>query len=113
MAEDGYYAFIPQTTTHSPELNALPLSARWIYVILVAERHGRRVKFKAPYRRLHKITGLSTATIRKAIVSLDGAGFLTYEHGGLEQNPNRYEMEESWLEMGGTTDPLRIWTKDS
>ncbi|MCK5604124.1 hypothetical protein KAR91_19710 [Candidatus Pacearchaeota archaeon] len=99
MAEDRHYAFIPKTTTHSTELNALPLSARWLYVILAAERHGRKVKFTAPYNMLHKTTGLSTATIRKAIVSLEGAGFLTYEHGGLEQNPNQYEMEESWLEV--------------
>ena len=92
------YAYLPKTTVVSEELNDLPATARWLYVVMVAERAGRQGKFRLPYRELHRITRFSTSTIRRAIVELERAGFLEYEHGGLEQNPNKYELDQDWLE---------------
>lgn len=103
MAENRYFALIPQATVNSKELNALPVTARWIYVVMVAERHGLDAPFRTPYKAVHRITGFSTSTIRRAIVALVKAGFITYEHGGLEKNPNVYELDAGWLrtERGG------------
>lgn len=97
MAENHYFALLPQTTVNSKELNALPVTARWIYVVMVAEDHGLHVPFELSYLRIRKITRLSKPTIRQAIVELDKAGFLTYEHGGLECNPNVYDLIVHWL----------------
>lgn len=99
MAENRYFAFIPQFTVNSKELNALPISARWIYVVMVAERHGLDAPFRLPYQRIRQVTGISKPTIRQAIVELEKAGFLTYEHGGLECNPNVYDLTVDWLKL--------------
>ncbi len=97
---DRYYAFIPQTTVYSKELNALPATARWVYVIMVAEDHGLYAPFQIPYKRIHSITGFSTSTIHRAVEDLVNGGFMEYDHGGLEQNPNVYELNTEWLKLG-------------
>ncbi len=99
MAENRLYAFIPQDTVYSETLNKLPMSTRWIYVVLVAERHNKSGKYPMPYKRIRKITGATDPTIRKAIKLLESNGFLTYDHGGLEKNPNVYDLNNDWLEQ--------------
>lgn len=97
MAENRYFALIPQTTVFSKELNALSASTRWIYVVMIAERHGLDAPFRIPYWRISEITGFTDPTIRQAVKDLDAAGFLNYEHGGLERNPNIYDLDKQWL----------------
>lgn len=99
MSDYGHYAYIPKRTTHSKELNELPTSARWLYVVMIAERGGAENTFRFPYREIREITGFSKTTIRKAIQALDKAGYLDYKHGGLEQNPNMYELNPEPLEL--------------
>jgi hypothetical protein len=99
MAENRYFALLPQDTVNSKELNSLPVTARWIYVVMVAEDHGLRVPFTLSYTRIRQITGLSRPTIRKAVIELAKAGYLSYEHGGLECNPNVYDLNADWLKM--------------
>lgn len=94
-----YFALLPQTTVNSKQLNAIPVTARWVYVVMVAEDHGLHVPFQIPYRHIHSITGFSTSTIHRAIESLVTAGFMTYDHGGLEQNPNVYDLNTEWLKL--------------
>lgn len=77
----------------------VPVTARWVYVIMVAEDHGLHAPFQIPYRRIYGITGFSTSTIHRAIESLVDGGFMSYDHGGLEQNPNVYDLESSWLKL--------------
>ncbi len=96
MACLEYYAKIPQRTAFSERLNGLPPATRWLYVILMAEAHGNRERFPIRYREMEKITGFARTTIRRSIVSLVRAGFLTYEQGGL-QNPNLYILSRHWL----------------
>lgn len=98
MAEK-HYAFIPKYTVNSKELNALPATTRWIYVVMCAECRGRREGFTFTYEQIKDVTGFSQATIRKAIKGLDAADFLDYEHGGLEKNPNKYMLNWDWLEI--------------
>lgn len=66
---------------------------------MIAEDHGYHIPFKLPYTEIRRITGLSKPTIRQAVVELEKAGFLTYEHGGLECNPNMYDLNVEWLEL--------------
>lgn len=96
---DGHFAFIPKDTTHSKELNSLPVTARWLYAILIAERHGRTEAFSFPYTEIEAITGFSSSTIRRGIVELESGGFLEYEKGGLERNTNRYLLAKDWLHI--------------
>jgi len=99
MAE-RHYAFIPKSTVNSKQLNALPATTRWVYVVMCAESRGRRDGFTFTYEQIKDITGFSQATIRQAIKGLDTNGFLSYEHGGLERNPNIYILNfEDWLEL--------------
>ncbi len=99
MAHEKHFAFIPKRTTHSKELNSLSLSARWIYVLLVAERGGLTKPFFFPYTKIQEVTGCAATTIRRAIKELEKAGFLEVEHGGLERNPNQYKLEDSRLKL--------------
>jgi len=99
MAENRYFAFIPQKTVCSQELNALSFAARWLYVVMIAKRHGVDQPFTLPYREIAATTGMARPTISRAIKALAKAGFLRYEHGGLEYNPNVYELESKWLEL--------------
>jgi len=99
MSDDKHYAFIPKRTTHSKELNALPVTARWLYAVMVAERGGFDSRFRFPYGKIREVTGFSRTTIRKAIKALDNAGYLDYEHGGLEQNPNMYDLNQEPLTL--------------
>lgn len=99
MAGQRSFAFIPQFTVNSKQLNALPATARWVYVVMVAERRGRSDPFTFTYEDIKSITGFAQATIRQAVKELDEAGFLSYEHGGLERNPNSYTLNSDWLEL--------------
>lgn len=96
---NGHFAFIPKSTTHSQELNTLSVYSRWIYVLMVAEQWGANLDggFTFPYGEIMEITGFCRNTIAKAVKELSQAGFLYYEHGGLEANPNIYKLEDSWL----------------
>lgn len=91
------FAVLPQDTINSTELNKLKPTARWIYVVLAGEAHGREVQFRCKYERLIKITGFSSSTIKRGIDDLAAAGFIRYDHGGL-QNPNEYSMVSGWLD---------------
>lgn len=93
MAE--YYAKIYERTAHSKQLNKLSSATRWVYVILAIESHGMRERFPIKYKRIREITGYADSTISRSITSLEKAGFLTYEPGGL-QNPNLYTLAEHW-----------------
>ena len=99
MSDDRRFAFIPKRTTHSKDLNALPVSARWLYTVMVAERGGLKEPFEFSYTDIKKITGFARTTIRRAVKDLDAAGFLDYEHGGLECNPNIYELDDNRLQL--------------
>lgn len=96
---DRYYAFIPQATVNSKELNSIPATARWIYVVMVAERHGLDATFEISYTEIRRITGFSKPTISQAIKELVAIGVLDYEHGGLECNPNVYDLNADWLKL--------------
>ena len=91
------FAVIPQETIKSEELNTLKPTTRWRYVVLAGEAHGRTVAFRYKYERLTKVTGFSSATIKRGIDDLEKAGFIKYDHGGL-QNPNEYSMVAGWLD---------------
>ena len=97
MAKSNYYALIPQTTTHSALLNSFPFSTRWLYAVMVAERGGLKYPFRMPYKKIEQVTGMNPSTIRQGIKLLTNNGFLDYEHGGLEGNPNLYMLNERWL----------------
>lgn len=97
MAKSNYYALISQSTAHSEQLNSLPFSTRWLYVVMVAERGGLRYPFRMSYKKIEQITGMNPSTIRQGIKLLTSNGFLDYEHGGLERNPNLYMLNEKWL----------------
>lgn len=99
MSNDRHYAFIPKQTTHSEKLNSLPTTARWIYVLMVAERGGLKVPFEFPYSKFKRITGYAKSTISRGIKDLVKAGFIEYEQGGLEGNPNQYILNDNWLEL--------------
>ena len=98
MDKESFYAFIPRATTHSKELNSLPVTTRWLYVVMTAERGFKRL-FGFTYIEMEEITGFSPATVRQAVRLLDEHGFLDYEAGGLERNPNIYNLTDSWLEL--------------
>ena len=98
MSKEGYFAFIPRATTHSKELNSLPVTTRWLYVVMVAER-GHKHPFGFTYVEMEAITHFSSATVRQAVKLLKAHGFLDYEAGGLERNPNIYDLTDSWLEL--------------
>ncbi len=68
-----------------------------MYVIMIAERGGLQIPFEFSYSEIRNITGFAKTTISRGIKDLVKAGFMEYEHGGLECNPNRYELENSWL----------------
>ena len=99
MAEQRHFALIPKSTTNSKQLNSLPATTRWIYVVIAAECHGRREGFTFTYEQIKDVTGFSQATIRQAVKGLSDRGFLSYEHGGLERNPNIYKLNWDWLEI--------------
>ncbi len=99
MSDDGHFAFIPKQTTHSKELNSLPVTARWMYVVMIAQRGGLKVPFEFPYSDIKRITGFAKSTISRGLKDLVKAGFVEYEHGGLECNPNKYELDDGWLEL--------------
>ena len=65
-------------------------------MIMAAERGGLRRPFQLSYTDIQKTTRFARTTIRRAIQELETAGFLTYEHGGLECNPNLYELKDDW-----------------
>ena len=97
MESANFYALIPQATTHSKKLNALPYPTRWLYAVMVAERGGLRKPFKFPYKKIEKVTGMNASTIRRGIVAMEAGDFLSYDHGGLEKNPNLYTLNDTWL----------------
>ncbi len=97
MAKPQYYAKLFQTTAFSKDLNKLTPTTRWLYAILMVESHGIRERFPIRYKEIEEITGFAHSTIRRSIVSLVKAGFLTYEQGGL-QNPNLYTLTRRWTE---------------
>lgn len=99
MEDNRRFAFIPRHTTHSKELNSLPVTARWIYALMVSERGGRKEPFEFSYGDIKEVTGFARTTISRAIKDLAGGGFLEYEHGGLECNPNEYKLNDGWLEI--------------
>ena len=59
MTSERRFAFIPKQTTHSEELNALPVTARWLYVLMIAERGGLKEPFEFPYGEIRRITGFA------------------------------------------------------
>lgn len=98
MPDDKFYAFIPKRTAHSKELNSLPVTTRWLYVVMVAER-GYKRPFRFTYVDMERITGFAPATVRQGVKLLSQNGYLEYEHGGLERNPNVYDLNDDWLEL--------------
>ena len=50
-----------------------------------------------PYKKMEEVTGMNSSTIRRGIISLVDGGFLSYDHGGLERNPNLYNLNDVWL----------------
>lgn len=101
------FALIPVSTIKSKELNALPYTARWMFVIAVS--FWRRVKdkelelFSMPYNKLYGITMLSKSRIKRALDNLEEAGFIElvergrYGEGGY---PNRYRINyDDWLKL--------------
>lgn len=91
------FAVLPQDTINSTELNKLKPTTRWLYVVLAGEAHGRGVQFRCKYEGLIRITGFSSSTIKRGIDALAVAGFISLDHGGL-QNPNEYTMVSGWLD---------------
>lgn len=98
MDKERFYAYIPRATTHSTKLNSLPVTTRWLYAVMIAER-GYKREFEFSYVDMIKTTGFSPTTVRQAVKLLEQNGFLSCDHGGLERNPNIYNLEDSWLEI--------------
>lgn len=65
---------------------------------MISERGQKGKPFQFSYVKMQNVTGFSSATVRQAVKLLSQKGLLYYEHGGLERNPNVYEIEDSWLE---------------
>lgn len=66
---------------------------------MIAERGGLKEPFEFPYGKIRDITGFARTTISRGIKELVVAGFLDYKHGGLECNPNEYQLADEWLEL--------------
>ena len=99
MAEKEHYAFIPKRTLISEEFKVLTVQARFLYVVFVAERVGCDLPFSFPYKMIRETTRFRYGTTSKSIKELEKAGFLEYNHGGLERNTNKYTLAPSWLEL--------------
>ena len=95
----GRFAFIPETTLHSPEYKTLCVHAKALYPYFVAKAAGSTEGFNFPYTEIKRVTGLRNDMIRKAILDLGYGGFLEYEIGGLERNSNVYYMTERYLRL--------------
>ncbi len=93
MAETKHFAFIPKRTTHSKELNSLPISARWLYVVMIAERGGFDAEFRFSYTEMRRITGMSRTTIRKAIKALIKAEYTTCQTWRAGAKPEQVQAQ--------------------
>lgn len=94
---DQRYAFIPRSTLVSERYKSLKKSSRLLYAYLIAERAGRDARFPYSYKDMRKDSGYRYEILAICIKELEQAGFLDYEHGGLELNHNNYYLEPSWL----------------
>ncbi len=88
----------PKSILFSRKLNQLKVTTRWLFVIMLYKRGAENTEFLFPYQEIQQITGLSTSTIWRCIRELEKADLITYEQGGLEQNPNRYKINQDWLD---------------
>lgn len=95
----GHFAFIPEDTLLSQEYRSLCIHAKALYPYMVARRAGIDLPFNYPYREMRRDTGMRNDMIQKSIKDLDRAGFLEYEHGGLEWNKNVYHLADRWLHL--------------
>ena len=100
-----HYNVLFDDLLNSPAFVALTPHAQMIYIRLLQEYKGEQYtgnKVICPYSTLVE-KGYRRNTIAKAIQMLVHFGFITYEKGGLEHQPNIYHFSEGWK---------KIWTKE-
>ena len=99
MTGERHYAFIPKTTLLDQRFKSMSVYARYLYVVMAAQRAGCDESFSFPYKEIREATRFRYEMISKSIKELSKAGFIEYDHGGLERNTNKYFLEPSWLEL--------------
>lgn len=91
---------IPDDTIKSPELNALSVQARWLYIVLLTEFDRKKINIKNYfpflYKDLQEITGFDRRRIAVCIRELEGGDFIDVVHGG-KNNPSEYRPNIRWL----------------
>jgi hypothetical protein len=97
MKPKEHYVFIPESTLLCAEFKAIKPHARLLYAYLICKRAGKDDWFTYPYKAIRDDSGYRYETISKCIKQLAKAGFMEYQHGGLEQNRNKYYLIPSWL----------------
>jgi len=90
---------LSKSIVFSRKLNQLKVTSRWLFISMLCERGEKDIEFQFPYTRIRQVTGLSRPTIRQCIRELENADLITYSQGGLEQNPSRYRINQSWLDF--------------
>ena len=91
---------VPDDTVRSPELNALSVHSRWLYMVILTKfnRLKKRIKdeYSFTYIDLRTITGFDNRRIASCVKELEAAGFLDVTHGG-KNNPSLYRPVLRWL----------------
>lgn len=91
---------VPDETVTSPELNALTVHSRWLYMILLTKfnRLNNRIKdeYDFTYKDLRAITGYDDRRLSFCIKELEAADFMDIVHGG-KNNPSLYRPVLHWL----------------
>ena len=99
VAKTEPFAFIPEHTLLSEGYKRLGRSSKLLFVYLALRRKGVDRSFTYSYKEIKGDSGQTYNTIAKSIRELAEAGFVEYEHGGLELNPNRYYIPSGWLNL--------------
>lgn len=97
---DCSFIGVPDDTIRSPELNALFVHSRWLYMIILTKfnRYKDRIKdeYSFTFSHLNEITGFDNRRIAFCVKELEAANFLEVVHGG-KNNPSLYRPVITWL----------------
>lgn len=97
---DKPFLGIPNETIQSPELNALSVHARWLYLVLLSKFNREKDKIKKEYpftyEEVSEITHFDGRRIAHCIRELEEAEFMYVVHGG-KNNASRYRPVLKWL----------------
>lgn len=97
---DCPFVGVPDDTICSPELNALSVHSRWLYIVVLTKfnRLKKRIKdeYQFTYHDMGKITRFDDRRLSACIQELEEADFLDVVHGG-KNNPSLYRPVVKWL----------------